>query len=116
MQASSPRKLYRSNRDRVICGVCGGIGEYFDIAPWGVRLVWVLLTVVAWPFMIIAYIAMAFAFKPADAQEFSPAHHEPKYDLASLQVRFQSLDRRISRIESVVTRPSFSLEEDYRRL
>ena len=25
------RKLYRSNKDKMICGVCGGLGEYFDM-------------------------------------------------------------------------------------
>ena len=36
------RQLRRSRHDRVIAGVCGGIGEYFDIDPVLVRLVWVL--------------------------------------------------------------------------
>lgn len=30
------KKLYRSN-DSVICGVCAGIAEYFNISPWVVR-------------------------------------------------------------------------------
>lgn len=37
------KKLYRSNRDKMLCGVCGGIGEYFDIDPTIVRLIWVVL-------------------------------------------------------------------------
>ncbi len=27
------RRLYRSNQDRVVAGVCGGLGEYFNIDP-----------------------------------------------------------------------------------
>ncbi|MCL2110471.1 PspC domain-containing protein [Microgenomates group bacterium] len=38
------KKLYRSNSNRMIAGVCGGIGEYFDIDPTIIRLGWVLLT------------------------------------------------------------------------
>ncbi|MBU1945834.1 MAG: PspC domain-containing protein [Nanoarchaeota archaeon] len=49
------KKLYRSKNNRVIAGICGGIGEYFDIDPTIIRLLWVLFT-----FMggsgIIAYI------------------------------------------------------------
>ncbi len=38
------KKLYRSTHDKMICGVCGGIGEYFEIDPTFIRLLWVLLT------------------------------------------------------------------------
>lgn len=37
------KKLYRSKTSRTICGVCGGIGEYFNIDPTIIRLAWVLL-------------------------------------------------------------------------
>ena len=32
------KKLYRSRDERMIAGVCGGIGEYFDIDPTLIRL------------------------------------------------------------------------------
>ena len=38
------KRLCRSRRNRVIAGVCGGIGEYFGIDPSIIRLLWVLLT------------------------------------------------------------------------
>lgn len=34
------RKLYRSTRNRLLCGVCGGLGEFFHIDPTIVRLIW----------------------------------------------------------------------------
>ena len=37
------KKLYRSREDRVLLGVCGGIGEYFGVDPVMVRLGAVLL-------------------------------------------------------------------------
>ncbi len=37
------RKLYRSRTDSRIAGVCGGLGEYLDIDPTLVRLIFVLL-------------------------------------------------------------------------
>lgn len=36
------RKLYKSHTDRKICGVCGGIAEYFNIDPTIVRLIFLL--------------------------------------------------------------------------
>lgn len=39
------RKLYRSDDNRLICGVCGGLGEFFNIDPTIVRLVFAVLSV-----------------------------------------------------------------------
>ncbi len=36
------RRLYRSRREKVIAGICGGIAEYFGIDPVIPRLLWVL--------------------------------------------------------------------------
>ena len=36
------KKLYRSKTDRRIAGVCGGLGNYFDIDPTIIRLAWVV--------------------------------------------------------------------------
>jgi len=38
-------RLYRSRRDRIIGGVCGGLGAYFAIDPVIVRLVFVILAI-----------------------------------------------------------------------
>lgn len=38
-----PKKLYRSLNDRMIAGVCGGLGKYFDVDPTLVRLAAVAL-------------------------------------------------------------------------
>ena len=36
------KKLYRSNKNKVLAGVCGGIGEYLDVDPIIIRLLWLL--------------------------------------------------------------------------
>ena len=38
------KRLYRSERNRMIAGVCGGLGEYFDVDPVLIRLLWVIFT------------------------------------------------------------------------
>jgi phage shock protein C len=35
------RRLYRVTKDEMIAGVCAGVGEYFEIDPTIVRLIWV---------------------------------------------------------------------------
>lgn len=37
------KKLYRSRKNRMIAGVCGGLADYFDIDPTWVRLIFVFL-------------------------------------------------------------------------
>lgn len=52
------KKLYRSKEDKVIFGVCGGLGEYFSIDPVIVRIIFVVLAV--WGGSgILAYIILA---------------------------------------------------------
>lgn len=38
------KRLYRSSTNNMVAGVCGGIGEYFEIDPTLVRLGWVLFS------------------------------------------------------------------------
>lgn len=54
------KKLCKSNYDRKICGVCGGIGEYLGIDPTVVRLIFVIfgLVSVGVIFYIIAAVLM----------------------------------------------------------
>ena len=51
------KKLYKS-RARMICGVCGGIAEYFNIDPTVVRVAWVLASLL-FGSGILAYIIAA---------------------------------------------------------
>lgn len=36
------KKLYKSDKDKKICGVCAGIAEYFNIDATLVRLLWAI--------------------------------------------------------------------------
>ena len=54
----SEKKLCKSN-NRKICGVCGGIAEYFGIDPFIIRLIWGILAF-AWGTSIVVYILLAF--------------------------------------------------------
>ena len=59
------KKLYKS-KDQKVCGVCGGIGEYFGIDPTIVRIIW---AVVSFLFTggtgIIIYFILAFVMEDA---------------------------------------------------
>jgi phage shock protein C len=49
------KKLYRSNRDKIIGGVCGGLADYFEVDVTLVRVI-VLVLMFAYGFGILAYI------------------------------------------------------------
>jgi len=51
-------RLYLSETDRKVGGVCGGLGEYFERDPTVIRVLFILLTVFSFGFGILAYIAM----------------------------------------------------------
>ena len=50
------KKLTRSRVERMICGVCGGIGEYVGIDPTLVRIIWVVLSIAGWGTGLVAYL------------------------------------------------------------
>lgn len=51
------KKLYKSKNNKVFCGVIGGLGEYFDIDPVLLRILWLVIVVITGFFPgIIAYI------------------------------------------------------------
>ncbi len=54
------KKLYKSNTNRLVCGVCAGVGEYFGIDPTLIRVVWAISALVGsvgfWAYIIAAVI------------------------------------------------------------
>ena len=50
------KKLLRSTKNKMVAGVCGGIGEYFNVDPTVIRLLWVILTLISMGAGVIAYI------------------------------------------------------------
>ena len=62
------KRLYVSETDKKLAGVCGGIAEYFEIDPTLVRLIWVVFTIFSIGFggVIVYIIAMAVMPKPPD--------------------------------------------------
>lgn len=62
------RRLYRSRTQKVLAGVCGGLGEYFNVDPALLRVGFVVLSFVN-GLGIIAYLAMWLVFPRAVPQE-----------------------------------------------
>lgn len=69
------KRLYRSRKDQLLGGVCGGIAEYFGVDPSLVRIIAVLL-VIAGGGAILAYV-LAWLLIPEAPQE-APSEGEPR--------------------------------------
>jgi phage shock protein C len=73
-------KLHLSNTDRKIAGVCGGIGESYDVDSTLIRLLWVFLTLVTGviPGIILYLLAIIIIpEKPVEKIPPKPKDEEP---------------------------------------
>ncbi len=63
-----PRRLTRSNCNKMIAGVCGGLAEYFQLDPTLVRVLYVIVSILSVAFPgIIVYIVLMFVMPPPEA-------------------------------------------------
>ena len=55
------KRIYKNREKKMLCGVCAGVAEYFDIDPTIVRVIWGV-GCFAWGAALIAYIVCAIVF------------------------------------------------------
>jgi phage shock protein C len=65
------KRLYRSRNNRMLFGVCGGLGEYLNVDPTVIRLIFVLAFLPGGP-GLIAYLALALLV-PEEPLEETPS-------------------------------------------
>ncbi len=53
------KELRKSTTNKTLCGVCGGIGEYFKIDPTLIRLLWIIISLSSLGLGIIGYFIAA---------------------------------------------------------
>lgn len=111
--------LYRS-RSGILLGVCKGIAKYFDFSVFWVRAITLLIFFFSgfWPVTII-YFAAALLMKPEPVMSIDTEDQQEFYDsyissrkgaVDRLKRRYDSLERRIRRMEDSVTNKEFDWE------
>ncbi len=60
------KKLYRSDENKMLAGVCGGIAEYFGVDPTLIRLAWVVFSLLGGS-GVLAYILAAIIIPRDDS-------------------------------------------------
>ncbi|TMF49797.1 MAG: PspC domain-containing protein [Chloroflexi bacterium] len=67
--------VLRRDSDRIIAGVCSGLGRYFGVEPLLVRVVFVILTLVGAGIGIILYLVLWFLMDPPAAEPIVPTRN-----------------------------------------
>lgn len=62
------KRLYRSRTDKMVGGVCGGIGEYFNVDPTIIRLLWIVSLFLACGGLVAYLIALIII--PYDGNQY----------------------------------------------
>lgn len=119
-------KPFRRSADRaVIAGVCAGLADYFGFNVRVTRLLALVALFMAFPFAIVAYFGAVILIPSSHDPERQPDHDpkfeqalrsSPKQTLSDVKRRFQTLDRRLARLERYVTSPRFDLDQEFRKL
>lgn len=115
----SQRELYRS-RSGVILGVCRGIAEYFDFSVFWTRTIVVVLLFVTglWPITGLYFLGAllmkpkpVIAIESEEEREFYDSYASSRHRAAQrLKRRYRNLERRIQRMEHVVTSKEYNWE------
>ena len=69
----NPEKLYRSRTEKKLLGVCGGLGDYMQVDPVIVRLVFVMAALASFGIVAIAYIVLGIVVPQKPAVPAGPA-------------------------------------------
>ena len=104
----SPKRLYRSRDDRMIAGVCGGLGEYFSVDPVLVRLGFLLLALTT-GVGFVAYLIMAVVVPLRPNRETavslpSSSPFEPAEPIQPEPIQTESIQAEPGTPESTMTR------------
>ncbi len=60
------KKLYRSSKQRMIAGICGGLAEYFDVDVNIMRLLFVAISLLSILFPMVIFYIIAWIIVPAE--------------------------------------------------
>jgi len=123
-ERKNPHRLYRDKENAILAGVCAGLAGYFGLNRKGLRLIAVICTVFFPPFMIPAYIILAFIL-PAKPQDLYKDESQEKFwrgvsmaptdVFSNLNHRFRELDLRLQKMEAYVTSREFEMDRELGR-
>lgn len=119
------RRFVRRGDKAVLGGVCAGLADYFGFNLKVTRILAVIGFLMNPPLAALAYIAVVVLIPARAADEsvtrVDPAFRQslrssPAQTMTDVRRRFQSLDRRLARLEKYVTSSRYQLDREFRDL
>jgi len=120
----SQQRFYRNADKAMLGGVCAGLADYFGFNLRVTRVLAFIAFLMAMPMAVISYLAIVFLV-PARSVQPEPAvdaafhravRSSPGQAASDIRARFQSLDRRLARLEKYVTSSRYQLDREFRNL
>ncbi|MEJ2513724.1 MAG: envelope stress response membrane protein PspC [Gammaproteobacteria bacterium] len=121
---ASPTRLYKNRDEKVLCGVCSGIAEYFGFDVTLTRLL-AVLSQFLFPATFLVYLGLCMLLpgKPerlyesdSDKEFWKGVRVSPTATLSDVRHRFRSAEAKLQRMERYVTSKNFNLDREFRDL
>ncbi len=118
------RRLYRDRENRMLCGVCAGVADFFGFDVTATRVLTVILQFL-FPATFLVYLAMCLVVprKPEEIyrdkreeQFWKSVRTSPVATVASVRHKLREVDARLQKMERYVISPGFSLDKEFRDL
>lgn len=103
------KPIYKNQRDKRICGVCAGIGDYLEVSHFSVRIATVLSLFLFGPFTFWAYVICCFVFDPDPYMEDSD-----RYDRIMARKQRRAERRRARQARRHARRNARKMRKSYR--
>lgn len=128
LRSPNPTRFYRSRRDKVIGGVCGGLADRFSWDPLLVRVAAILMFLMSgfFPLGVIYIMVMILTpYRPTGyARERAPdedafwrgVSDRPRATFSQMKYTFMDLEDRLQRMERKVTSEEWRLRKEFRDL
>lgn len=122
-----PRRLYQDRENRLVCGVCAGVADYFGFDLTVTRMIVLAGLIFFLPTVLIGYIALALIL-PKKSRRLDELRDEassslqrsvrssPQGTLDHIRHRFRELDGRLQRLEKYMTSKRFELDREFEAL
>lgn len=125
MTRTDRTSLYKDPDKAVIFGICAGLADYLNVKRALVRIVAVFVAFgwfwIIFPIYIVAYFVLDDKPKDLyrderDAEFWRTARNRPDVTEAGMRSRFRDIDRRMQRLEKLMTSKRYRLERELKDL